>query len=66
MPTMIRTRSGRLVEMPTPEEDAIITAAAMSDPDAIPLTDGEWEEAKPFLSIGLPLEEVSRLPMFAM
>lgn len=66
MPTMIRTRSGRLVEMPTPEEDAIITAAAMSDPDAIPLTDGEWEEAKPFLRIGLPSEEVSRLPMFAM
>lgn len=30
---------------PTPEEDAAITAAAMSDPDAIPFTDEEWERA---------------------
>lgn len=28
---------------PTPEEDAAITAAAMSDPDCMPLTDEEWE-----------------------
>lgn len=28
----------------TPEEDAAITAAAMSDPDSIPLTDAEWDE----------------------
>jgi putative transcriptional regulator len=28
---------------PTPEEDAAITAAAMSDPDARPFTDEEWE-----------------------
>jgi len=27
----------------TPEEDAAITAAAMSDPDSIPFTDEEWE-----------------------
>ncbi|MEQ1887743.1 MAG: BrnA antitoxin family protein [Alphaproteobacteria bacterium] len=27
----------------TPEEDAVITAAAMSDPDCMPLTDEEWE-----------------------
>jgi len=29
----------------TNEEDAIITAAAMSDPDCLPLTDEEWEQA---------------------
>jgi len=27
---------------PTPEEDAAITAAAKSDPDAVPLSDSEW------------------------
>jgi len=37
---------------PTPEEDAIITAAAMSDPDALPVTDEEWEAARPFMRVG--------------
>jgi len=33
----------------TPEEDAAITAAAMSDPDCPVLTDEEWERVKPFV-----------------
>lgn len=33
----------------TDEEDAVITAAAMSDPDAVPLTDEEWAAAKPLV-----------------
>ena len=37
---------------PTPEEDAAITAAAESDPDARPLTDEEWELVKPTLRRG--------------
>jgi len=37
---------------PTDEEDAAITAAAMDDPDARPLTDEEWERVKPFVRIG--------------
>jgi len=37
---------------PTDEEDAAITAAAMSDPDAIPYTDEEWEAVKPFVQVG--------------
>jgi uncharacterized protein (DUF4415 family) len=40
--------------LPTPEEDAAITAAAMSDPDATPLTDAEWKSAKPLARIGRP------------
>lgn len=40
--------------LPTAEEDAVITAAALSDPDAVPLTDEEWEAAKPFVRIGRP------------
>lgn len=41
-----KTKSGKLVELPSPEEDEKITAAALADPDALPLTDTEWEEAK--------------------
>jgi len=50
----LTTKSGRKVYLPTPEEDAIITAAAMSDPDAIPFTDEEWEAVKPLVRIGRP------------
>jgi uncharacterized protein (DUF4415 family) len=39
----VETRFGRTLVLPTPEEDAAITAAAMADPDARPLTDEEWE-----------------------
>lgn len=35
----VTTKSGQKVYMPTPEEGAEITAAALSDPDAQPLTD---------------------------
>jgi uncharacterized protein (DUF4415 family) len=41
--------------LPTPEEDAIITAAANADPDAKPLTDAEWEIVKPLVRRGRPL-----------
>ncbi len=40
------------VIFPTPEEDAAITAAAESDPDARPLTDAEWELVRPTLRRG--------------
>ena len=40
--------------IPTAEEDAVITAAAMSDPDAIPLTDEEWMTVTPLVHIGRP------------
>jgi uncharacterized protein (DUF4415 family) len=56
----LKTKSGRRVELPTPEEDAIITAAALSDPDALPLTDKEWEAVKPTIRRGRPLAEVTK------
>ena len=49
---MPRLKPGTIV--PTPEEDAAITAAAMSDPDALPLTDAEWEAVRPLVRIGRP------------
>lgn len=38
--------------IPTDEEDAVITAAALSDPEAQPLTDAEWKEVKLQLRVG--------------
>jgi uncharacterized protein (DUF4415 family) len=42
----IKTKSGRTLILPTPEEDAQITAAAMTDPDNLPLTDAELSQFK--------------------
>ncbi len=47
---------------PTPEEDAAITAAAMSDPDCMPLTDEEWERlmAKRRARMGRPPAAITK------
>lgn len=42
----LKTKSGRTLILPTPEEDALITAAAMTDPDNLPLTDAELGQFK--------------------
>ena len=55
MQQSLRTRSGRVLVLPTREEDAAITAAALSDPDAMVLTDAEWEQVKPLVRRGRPL-----------
>lgn len=54
MQKTLTLRDGREILLNTPEEDAAITAAAMSDADAVPLTDEEWEAAKPRMRIGRP------------
>ena len=43
----VRTKSGHLLEVPTPEEDAAITAAALSDPDNPPVDDEFFRHAVP-------------------
>ena len=55
---MPKLKPGTII--PTPEEDAIITAAAMSDPDAIPYTDDEWEKVKPLVRVGRPKSAVTK------
>ncbi len=40
---------------PTDDEDKLITAAAISDPDAVPLTDSEWGNVRAHLKRGRPL-----------
>ena len=49
---MPKLKSGTV--LPSNAEDAAITAAALSDPDAIPLTDAEWTRAKPLARVGRP------------
>lgn len=55
---MPKLKLGTIV--PTPEEDAAITAAAMSDPDALPYTDAEWAAVKPVLKRGRPLAAMTK------
>ena len=50
---MPRLKAG--IILPTPEEDAAITAAANADPVAVPFTDAEWEAVKPLVRRGRPL-----------
>lgn len=50
----IKSRSGVTLSLNTPEEDATITAAAMSDSDALLLTDEEMEKIKLILMRGRP------------
>jgi uncharacterized protein (DUF4415 family) len=50
----VKTRYGRVFELPTDEEDAAITAAAMADPDARPYTREEREDAGTRLHFGRP------------
>jgi uncharacterized protein (DUF4415 family) len=55
MQRTIKTRSGRVLVLPTPEEDAAITAAALSDPDAMPFSDSDWHAIKQVATRGRPL-----------
>jgi len=48
----VTLKNGKRLRMPTDEEDAAITAAALSDPDALPWTDEQLEAARPFMRIG--------------
>ena len=56
----VKSKSGRVFKLPTPKEDAAITAAALSDPDAVPLTDAQWEAARPFVRRGRPPAPVTK------
>lgn len=48
--------------LPTAEEDAAITAAALGDPDAQPLTDVQLAQFKPARRTGRPPQEVTKVP----
>jgi len=50
----ITTKDGRKIELLSEEEDRRVTEAALKDPDALPLTEEEWERVKPFVRSGNP------------
>lgn len=47
MPETIKTRSGRVIELPTEEEDALINAGIAADPDTFELDDEWFKNARP-------------------
>jgi len=49
---MPKLKPGTII--PTPEEDEVITEAAMSDSDAMPFTEKEWAQVKTVLRVGRP------------
>lgn len=55
MGEFIITKSGRRIQLNSPEEDARITAAAEADPDSLPWSEGQLETARPLMRIGRPL-----------
>lgn len=52
----------RKIIMPTEEEDAAITAAALGDPDSLPLTDDELAQFQPVRSRGGGPSETTKIP----
>ena len=56
----VKTQGGRVLVLPSLEEDAAITAAAQNDPAAVPLTDKEWAAVQPTLRRGRPLAAVTK------
>ena len=56
----VKTKSGRSIILPSQEEDAAITAAALSDPDAQPLTDMQLKAMQP---MGRPRLEHPKAPL---
>lgn len=57
---LLTTKSGKKIRLSSTEEDKVITAAAMSDPDAMPFTDAELAEAKPRMRLGRPVATVTK------
>jgi hypothetical protein len=55
---MPKLKTGTLI--PTEDEDAAITAAALTDPDATPYSDEQWEAVKPTVTRGMPIAVVTR------
>lgn len=59
---MSRQSKRPAIMMPTPEEDQAITAAAKSDPDALPLTPRQLKSMVPLRSLrGRPRSENKKL-----
>lgn len=55
---MPKLKPGTLV--PNHEENTAITSAALSDPDAVPMTDEEWSARSSTRRLGRPVADVTK------
>lgn len=53
----LKSKSGRKVKLPTPEEEAAISAGIASDPDIYELSDSEFKQLK---RVGRPLAATTK------
>ncbi len=60
MSQTLKTRSGRALILPTPEEDAAIAAGIAADPDTYEVSNEEWKQVKPMARIGRPPAAVTK------
>ena len=59
---MSKTTTKPLIIPPTAEEDAVITAAALADPEAQPLTDEQLAAMVPYITLrGRPKAETTKI-----
>ncbi len=56
----IRTKSGRILYLNTPEEEAAINAGIAADPDTYVLSDEEFKQLKPLKLRGRPVGSGSK------
>ena len=57
----IKTRSGRVLILPTEAEETQINAGIAADPDTYSLTDEEWDAVKHTATRGRPLGSGSKI-----
>jgi len=62
--TIVKTRDGRELVMPSDEENARIHAAALADPDAQPWTDEQLEAARPSMRFGYKRKDAPKRDSF--
>lgn len=56
----LKTKTGRVLELPTVEEDAAITMAALDDPDAQPISEKDWKDNRNQMRRGRPCAELTK------
>lgn len=54
----VKSKSGRRIEIPTPEEDAAINAGIAADPDTVELDDAFFGQAR---RVGRPVSEAPKV-----
>lgn len=59
----LKTKSGRMIQVPTPEENVAIDAGIAADPDTYELSAAEFKELKPVRPRGRPLGSGSKVQL---